>query len=378
MVNILQVILLLIFPALTLILVKHSRFFAWLSSVIICYLFGIMLGNLPFYKVNLEISRAIIQITVPLAIPLLLFSTDFIRWLRLAKKTVISFSLTVVAVIVTSAISAHFFAHRIDESWKIAGMLVGVYTGGTPNMSAIGLALGVREETFIMLNGADVIVSSIYLIFLMTFAQRLLLLFMPAFKQDIAQPGPERELLVNASQIPKNKAKIKTLSFSFALAVIIVVLSTGFSLLILKEISVTMIILTITTLGIAGSFSPKIRNVEGTYELGQYILLIFCVTIGTLANIKNIMSTSPLIFYYCAAVVFGSILLHYTLAAILRIDADTAIITSTAAIFGPAFVGPIAGVLKNREIVISGLTSGLVGYALGNYFGLLTAFLLKP
>ena len=87
------------------------------------------------------------------------------------------------------------------------------------------------------------------------------------------------------------------------------------------------------------------------------------------------MNKGSPILYYCAFVMVGSILLHYLLAFFFRIDRDTTIITSTAAIYGPAFVGPIAEVLKNRAVVISGLTTGLVGYAVGNYLGLGLAYL---
>jgi uncharacterized membrane protein len=38
--------------------------------------------------------------------------------------------------------------------------------------------------------------------------------------------------------------------------------------------------------------------------------------------------------------------------------------------FGPAFIGPVASVLKNKDIVVSGLTTGLVGYAVANYLGI--------
>ena len=33
---------------------------------------------------------------------------------------------------------------------------------------------------------------------------------------------------------------------------------------------------------------------------------------------------------------------------------------------------------KNREIVVSGMTTGVVGYAVGNYAGLAIAYLLQP
>ena len=52
-------------------------------------------------------------------------------------------------------------------------------------------------------------------------------------------------------------------------------------------------------------------------------------------------------------------------------------ITSTALICSPPFVPVIAGAIKNREIIVSGLTVGIIGYAIGNYLGFIVAELLK-
>jgi uncharacterized membrane protein len=65
------------------------------------------------------------------------------------------------------------------------------------------------------------------------------------------------------------------------------------------------------------------------------------------------------------------------LCTLFRIDRDTTIITSTATIFSPPFVPPVALALKNKEIMVSGITSGLVGYAVANYAGVALAWLLS-
>ena len=68
-------------------------------------------------------------------------------------------------------------------------MLIGVYTGGTPNMSAIGLALGVKEEIFLLLNSADIFFCAFYFIFLITVAKIFLGFFLPPYK-GYESPGP--------------------------------------------------------------------------------------------------------------------------------------------------------------------------------------------
>ena len=53
------------------------------------------------------------------------------------------------------------------------------------------------------------------------------------------------------------------------------------------------------------------------------------------------------------------------------------IITSASAICSPPFVPVVAAALKNRAVIISGLTTGIIGYALGNYLGITMAYVVK-
>lgn len=66
-----------------------------------------------------------------------------------------------------------------------------------------------------------------------------------------------------------------------------------------------------------------------------------------------------------------------SLDKLIKIDADTLMITSVAFICSPPFVPVLAGALKNRNSIMPGITIGVIGYALGNYLGFLMAELLS-
>jgi uncharacterized membrane protein len=74
---------------------------------------------------------------------------------------------------------------------------------------------------------------------------------------------------------------------------------------------------------------------------------------------------------------FGSLILHLILAKIFRVDADNFLVTSAAYIFSPPFVPLVAKALKNKDLIITGITGGIIGYILGNYFGIALAYFLK-
>lgn len=309
------------------------------------------------------------EFTVPLAIPLILFSTDFGRWVRLAKKTVSSFLFVIISVLTSSFLAALVFSPYIEEFWKLSGMLVGVYTGGTPNLMAIGMGLNVQEEILILANTSDVIMGGLYFLFLLSGAKWLLGKFLPPFK------APATALPYAAAA--GKKPRLLTLVILFLLAVIMVAFSAGVSLLLTGDLEISIVMLLLTTLGIGASFIKKIRTAKGTYEIGQYLILIFSLAIGMTVDIGEFFSSSSIVFLYTAFVMTLAVVFHWLLATIFRIDIDTTIITSTAGIYGPAFIVPVAEGIKNREVVVSGLTCGLVGYALGNYLGFALAWLLK-
>jgi uncharacterized membrane protein len=75
--------------------------------------------------------------------------------------------------------------------------------------------------------------------------------------------------------------------------------------------------------------------------------------------------------------VFGSLLLHAIFCRVMRVDADSMTVSPVSFINSPPFVPMMVAVLKNRATLIVGLGAGIVGYAVGNHFGVLMASLLE-
>ncbi|AEI68497.1 DUF819 family protein [Corallococcus macrosporus] len=376
MMPLIQVLLLVGIPGLALLAARHVKPVAWVGPVVACYAAGILLANVPGLGLTSGVSLSVSEAAVPLAIPLLLFTTDMPRWMRLARTTLLSFVLACVSAMVSAALVGLAVAERSDEWWKMAGMLTGVFTGGTANMNAVGLALGVREETFVLLNTADIVVGAVYLLFLMTVAQRLALLVLPRFQNATA--WEDAEAREEGAPSRRTWAQVRGGVLSLLLAVAVAGVSAGVSLALLGRLEVTVVLLLITTLSLAASFRPSVRTLPGSYALGDYALLVFCVAVGTLADASRLQEAGLFVFACCAAVLVLAVLLHFCLGALFRIDADTVLITSTATIFGPAFIGPVARALRNRELMVSGVTTGIMGFALGTYLGLAVAWFLRP
>jgi uncharacterized membrane protein len=378
---IVQLIVMILFPALVVELVKRNRMAGMVGPVILCYALGLVLGNLPDSPVDVKVSEEVGSAAVPIAISLMLLSTRFVSWIRYAKKAAMSFGLAVLAVIITSFTVTFLFQNVYGdrlEFWKLSGMVVGVYTGGTPNLSAIGTALGAGHETFIIMNACDLVLSSVYLLLLLTVAQRIALKFLPSFVRVEETDRDETFHYQRYQRMLPKMVVARYLGLALLLALGILGASVGFSMLVANGvITAPNVILGVTTLSLGASFVRKIRFLPRTYEFGEYFLLIFCLGIGSMSNMNDLLQSSPLMFYYVTCVFVGTISLHFLFSWMFKMDADTTLITSVAGIFGPAFIGPVASVLKNRDIVVSGLTTGLVGYAIANYLGIGLANLFR-
>jgi uncharacterized membrane protein len=362
-----QLIIFLILPYL---FKKGEERFKWMSffgTVVWCYLFGIIIGNTVAPHLDNKLTNIIIEVSVLLAVPLLLFTLDIKTWLKNTRSTIISFIISLVSIsFATLAVSLTLGKENL-EVWKLGGMLVGVYSGGTVNMSAIGKSLEVPNETFLMVNAADIAISSVYMLIVLMGAKKLLSTFLPAYEY---REEAEEDLNTDVFNI-------KSSTIALLLGALVVGISLGFSELFFQKMFAPFILLVCTSLGIIFSLKKSIQKNPSSFKTGEYILYIFCIALGSLCNFSNLTANAPEIVLFITLVLVLAILLHFLGAKIFKIDADTALITNVAAVFGPAFVAPVARSLGNKQIIVSGLTSGLMGYAVGNYLGLAMAHLIK-
>jgi uncharacterized membrane protein len=342
-----------------------------------------MMANGTLTDMDLDANRvaaiqdAVLTIIIPLSIPLLLFSLNIKRWLKFAGKGFLSMVLALVSVMIIVASGYYFFRNSIPECNKIAGMLIGVYTGGTPNMAALSVALHVNPAAFIMTNTYDMIVGALTLIFFITIGPKLFRFILPSryrnngtITDDFAEEGLEAvEEFDDYSGMVKKETVMPLLS-ALGLSVLIFAIGAGVSFMLPNVPKMVSVILTITTLGIAASFIPQVNRVKKTFQLGMYLIIAFSLVVSSMADLSVIFQVKYLnLFLYVTYAYFGSLLLHLLLAWIFRVDADDYLITTTGFVYSPPFVPIVAAALKNKDVILTGLATGIIGYVIGNYLG---------
>jgi uncharacterized membrane protein len=413
------------FPLVIIYLCKQWSFLKKLGSIVLAYGFGLILGSvgilpqgsdayqlalqgqLSLPKAEVEAllasgtiseddvyanSIAIVQdnlssIGVMIAFPLLLFSLNVKRWLKFAKEGFISMILALISVVAIVSSGYFIFKDVVPDSWKVAGMLVGVYTGGTPNLVSLKVALGVDPNLFLMTSTYDMIVGAITIIFFITAGPRIFRAILPPFKHLENHSADTSKAIIEAEGFEDftgmfKKERLLPLAKALGAAILIFAVSYGLSSLkwlnLNSETKKIFIILSITTLSILGSFVNWLNRIEKTFQLGMYFILVFSLAIASMANLRVIFSIGFLgLFLYISYAYFGTLVLHIILSKIFKINADDFLITTTAFVFSPPFVPVVAGALKNKDVIITGITVGIIGYIIGNYLGVGLGYLLK-
>ena len=373
--NILVILFFLLSPACVLWLCRRFPVLDKIGPVLILYIVGIIFGNLFHPSGMADVQEVLSSATVPLAIPLMLFSCTFQR--SKTRSQLIALLLGLAAVTLSVLAGFFLFGRNMDDGAKIGGMLTGVYTGGTINLASLKVMLDVPEETFILLNSFDMAISFLYLTFLLSVGIRLFRRWLPveAGTDDQEVNGQENEQPFKGLF---TKQGLRDAGVLLAVDALIIGISAGLGLLAGDGAFMTVLILSLTTLGIAASFWKPLKKRKHGYDIGMYCIYVFSVVVASMADLRSLSISGSLnMLGYLTFVIFFSLLLEVLAAKPLKVDADTMTVSSVAYICSPPFVPMMAAAMKNKSVLAGGLSVGVVGYAVGNYLGFLIARLLE-
>ena len=370
-------------PAGVLLLCRKVSFLGKIGPVLLLYIIGLIIGNIGLMPEQLPtIQEVMSNATVPLAIPLMLFGCTFNR--EGTRSQILALITGMISVILAVIIGYLIFGKHIEDGAKIGGMLTGVYTGGTINLAALKTMLSVKDETYILINSYDILVSFLYLTFLLTIGIKLFRKILPHDKTKLTSKDM-KEIEDEMNKGNENPYKglftrsgMKQAGTLLGLTLVICAVSGGIALALPDGIFMTVFILMLTTLGIGSSFIKKIHDMKYSYDIGMYFIYIFCIAVASMADLGSLDLAGGInLLGYLLVAVFGSLVLQVIFAKIFRIDSDMMVIASVTYINSPPFVPMMAAAMKNKNVLVPGLSIGIIGYAAGNYLGFLLSELLK-
>ncbi len=364
-------------PALVFFLCRRVPSLGKIGPIFILYLLGAVIGNtgiLP--QGHGEIQEALSNVCVPLSIPLLLMSSR-INWKSSGK------SLLAIGCGFLSALLAVILAYLIlgkgmstpedpEAGIKLGAMMAGTYTGGTVNMASIQRMLDVDEGTFVIANTADMAVSFVYLMALLGFGIRIFRKILPKGEMEGTDSGEIGDNCIGGNKKGKGlRDGILSVALSGAIVGISYLAAKYLDTLSEQDTFMMIFILSVTTLGIAASYLGFPENKESGSTVGMYLIYIFSMVVSSMADFSQIsVEGSARVVGFLSISVFGSLFIHTLLSKLMKIDADTMVITSVSLINSPPFVPVISEAMGNKKVMVTGLTAGIMGYALGNYLGI--------
>jgi len=390
-VNIVMLILILLVPIW---IIKYYNFIITktIGTIGTAYLFGILLSVGLFiageFDLNLMPDTDIGEISgilaISIAIPLLLFSANLVEAKKLSKTVLKSFTSLVLSAIIVTSITFFIYGKTIGFGAELSGMAIGLYTGGTPNLNAIGNIFSLDATTIGVANISDMLIGAIFYLFLLVLSKPLL--------SKILKPSSESTYINEDSNILNNEdlsndkfSFNKELGFrlllSFGIAVFGALLGVTIWIMFgaengkMNDFLVPVMMVTVTILGITFSINKKVRRTKGMNTLGQYFILMFSFALASSIDFTKLEDIFGEILLLYGIITLGVFVLHIIISKLMDIDVDCTIVTLTAGVYGPAFVPAITRQIKNDSLTIPGLIVGSIGYAIGTFIGVGLGFL---
>ena len=383
-----------------------SAFHKWkilqkIGTVILAYAVGIIMSLTGFVTFEPgtadaatfeSIQKMIMNISVPLAIPLMLFNCDFKLWTRALPKTILALVGGIIAIAI--AVISGFFIFRntgVNDIENVSAMMTGIYTGGTMNFNALGAALGVDPTTITLVLTFQMLITFPLIMFITGGGYRLFRKILPfpdesttiAINSNIEDHGIE-----NYGKMLNKKVFPKTM-LGLLLSIGFLAIGAGLSLLLYNlgvvgdketgtgKLNELVIILTITTLSIIASFSKKIRELPKTFELGMIFILIFSIAVASQFNPYSIDMSAISLGLFVLYIMLLSVIIHIIFCRFSKISGDLYTVAQVGLFCSPPFIPPVVGAMGNKKVLISGIVIGLIGYAIGTYMGVGIAYMLK-
>ena len=327
-----------------------------------------------------KLQSTLMSVAVPLAIPLMLFNCDFKLWTKALPKTAWALVTGIVAVIIAVLSGYFIFRNYVPEADKVAGMMAGIYTGGTMNFNALGVSLDVDKSVMAIVLAFQMVVTTPYIFFLLGGGFKIFRKLLPY--KDVTCRGRRDEDNVQTADVENyhdmfKKQNLVGMLKGFGLSVVFLGIGAGLALLTTGTLNELVVILTITTLSIIASFFKKVRELPKTFELGMFFILVFSVIVASMFNIHSVNGGSWYVGGFVLWIIGVSVVLHLLFCRIAKVSGDLFCVSQVGLLCSPPFVPPIAGAMKNKKVLISGIVVGLVGYAMGTYLGALLAWVLQ-
>jgi len=354
------------------------RIFRVIPSVAFIYLIPLALSNTGVMSSESVVFDTMDQFMLPMMLVLLLLNVDLHGAVRVMGRGMGVMLIGSVGVIVGAFLSCLAARHWLEPGvWKAYGALAGSWTGGTANLTAVSEMLDASgAETGLAVLG-DATIYTIWLPILLA-SKKLAAPFARFTGVDpdrLTRMDDEVQKQFREPCVPTYGDYLYLLSIAM-LVTWLATLATDwlphFDPYLTKS---TWRILLITTIGLALSYTP-LRKLAGSQELALAFVFLYLAKTGAAAQLSELASQA--VPFLLGAILWISVHAAFCVfgAWLLRMDLHTAAIASAANIGGVA-AASIVATHHRKTLVPAAILMALIGFAIGNYCGYITAMLCR-
>lgn len=371
--------------------------YSWAGKVTGCILalaFTMVLSNFRIIPAYDTVAYDLVwSWVVPIAIPMLLFKADLRKVWKESGKVLGIYLLSGLGTIIGAFIAFFLLQKAIPELYKLSAMMVGTYTGGSMNLVAMSDAFPLTDKTLL---GSAVVADNLFMG--IYFVSLTIIPTIKFFKKHYSHPyEDEMEKYGTAGE---NKAAqfwakkdislldvAKVISISFVIVAISTELGkyissfkpegAGFFVELIFGLFGNKYLLLTTITAILATYTNVLAKISGAEEIGTFLIHIFFAVIGAPASIEIILKKAPWLLVFCALIVVINMIITFIFGKIFRFSVEECCIATNANVGGPTTAAALAIARGWNKLVVPAMLVGILGYVIGNYYGLIVGNILK-
>ncbi len=371
--------------------------YSWAGKITGCILalaFTMVLSNFRIIPAYDTVAYDLVwSWVVPIAIPMLLFKADLRKVWKESGKVLGIYLLSGLGTIIGAFIAFFLLQKAIPELYKLSAMMVGTYTGGSMNLVAMSDAFPLTDKTLL---GSAVVADNLFMG--IYFVSLTIIPTIKFFKKHYSHPyEDEMEKYGTAGE---NKAAqfwakkdislldvAKVISISFVIVAISTELGkyissfkpegAGFFVELIFGLFGNKYLLLTTITAILATYTNVLAKISGAEEIGTFLIHIFFAVIGAPASIEIILKKAPWLLVFCALIVVINMIITFIFGKIFRFSVEECCIATNANVGGPTTAAALAIARGWNKLVVPAMLVGILGYVIGNYYGLIVGNILK-
>jgi len=351
------------------------------SGPILALIGGMLLSNGKILPIAAPSYDLVEDYLVPVAIPLLLFRANLVKIVRETGSMFLCFHVASLGTVLGAFLAALLFRGSFPRVPEVTGVMTGSYIGGGVNFVAIKNSYNVSADlTNPLLVADNFIMAGMFAVLFVISASRF---FLSRFAHPHTHDSNSDRVQELAARYWQRKEIAlldiaKALAIAFAVAAVSMLLTRAIKSRIESKIIqsifgnpyvlVTFFIVVVTTV-----FHRSMERIQGSEELGMYLLYLFFFVIGLRADLWQVVLNVPVLFGFCTVIAVTNLLVTLAVGKLLRLNLEELLLSVNATLGGAPSAAAMAISKGWSNLVLPGLLAGIWGYVIGTFVGIVIA-----